>query len=119
MEYLLKIPVEKVTDAPFIMLFSDTSIDEFKKSNMLNFIHQILKVIVDYSSVEQKQQLVNWICWKIFTSEVLSRIPFLRCEESGYVSSLCILKQMFDIAVGCDKQYLKQEVKTSTLTNIH
>ena len=102
-EYLLKIPVEIVTDTVFLLVFTE----EYSRPELRKFLIEILKIVIVYSSRGQKQFMNKWFSREISTNEVLQNVLSKKCTNSGCVSSLCFLEKMFGMIVSCEENYLK------------
>ena len=110
----MKLPVEKVADTPLVHVLSPQygSTSSEMSSNVKQFLMKILKIVISYSSDEQKEKLINWICKDIITGDHLQLVPFQNCSEetANLASSICFINQFFSTAIDCDYDYFKSKV---------
>ncbi len=91
-------PVEKLTNAPFYCIFTDTDQHPVAKgTSVRNFIIEIVRIVIEYSSKHQNQFLHDWFCKDICTNPLLELIPVKHCTGLNCISSLCFLEKVFTI----------------------
>lgn len=107
-------PVETLTDSSLVHVFSDGSnIDPGTVKGIKEFLHRILTTVIQYSSKEQKEVLVDWICFNFLVHHSLRITPLQKCKESRSLSSLCFINQLFVTATANGHDYLMQKVHSS------
>ncbi len=92
----MKMPVETLINAPFYCIF----INEYPaagRATVRNFITEIVRIVIEYSSQYQNQSLHDWFCKEICTNTLLDMIPVKQCTDLNCITSLCFLEKVFTI----------------------
>ena len=110
----MKLPVEVVTEKAFIMVLSPScnDISAQMSSKIKEFVMKILKIVISYSSDQQKRVLIDWICQDMIAHHELQLIPSQNCTEKtvNIISSLCFINQFLRTIIYCDYEYFKSKV---------
>ncbi len=92
-------PVELLTKAPFLCIFTDQSDQSEIGSFLQMFLIEIARIVIEYSSKQQTQVLNDWFCEDICTNPLLGQIPVKQCTDLNCISSLCFLEKIFTIII--------------------